>query len=277
MAKPKGTAVINYDEELARQAETAAAMEASTASGNFFSIKSATLMYNDAPMPGNKMGVIILGGILENVYYDTKYDPNDPTPPACYAFGTDDKTMAPHEQVVALGTAQNADCRTCEHNQFGSAETGRGKACGNRRRLALVAGGTIDQNSGKFSPFPLEDIEAGELAFLKVPPMSLKGYAAFVKQLSGVLRKPPHAVFTKVSVVPDPKSQFRILFEPLGELPNAMIPMVMKRHEEAMALIDAPYPAPEEDSAPAKPARGQARSARGAAPQAKAGKQPGRR
>jgi len=249
MAKKKGTELANWEQELADQAAVAAKMEEGTAGGTFFSLRGGQLTFNDAPLPGNQMAVVVLDGIMENVYYEGKFDPDNIEGPACFAFGRDLKTMAPHELAV---DKQAATCADCPQNEWGSADTGRGKACANRRRLALIPAGEFNASTGKFEPITDPDHYAtASMAFLKLPVTSVKGYAAVVQQVAAALKRPPHGVFMKFKVVPDPKSQFRVLVEALASVPNELMAVVMQRHEEAAGVIDFPYtPYTEGDEAP---------------------------
>lgn len=247
------TAVAKWDEELARQAQMAAAVEESTATGQFFSLKSGVLSFNDAPLPGNEMAVVILDGILETVYYEGKYDPDAPQGPVAFAFGRDEKTLAWHENSAPEFAGKL--CSESEVCEWGSADTGRGKAARETRRLGVIPAGTFE--NGKFKAFTEEEqFESAAIAYLKLPVTSVKGYAAFVKQVVGALKRPPHAVFTKVKVVPDPNSQFKVVFEPLSQVPDDLLGVIMKRHEEAKASIEFPYPRFDENDKPAPKARG---------------------
>lgn len=260
------TALAKWDEELARQAEAAAKMEESVASGQFFGLQGGILTWQDAPLPNNEMAAIIVDHVLENVYYEGAFDPSTPQSPICFAFGRDDKTMAPHAKVVEAGNSMagaSGLCAGCEMNEWGSAETGRGKACRNVRRLALIPAGEL--KDGKFSPISDPNhFKNASIGFMKVPVTSVKGYASFVKQVAGALKRPPHGIVTKIKLVPDPQNQFRVLFEPLVPLPNELLGVVMERHEEAMSVIDFPYLPPDDTPVPAK-AKGGARG-RAAAP-----------
>ena len=123
---------------------------------------------------------------------------------------------------------------------------GKGKACRNTRRLAMIAAGTLEK--GRFTMFDdLEHFEKSALAYMKLPVTSVKGYATFVKQIAGSLKRPPFAVFTKVKVVDDDKTQFKVTFEPLASAPNELIPVLKARHEEAKEAIEFPYIATEEE------------------------------
>jgi hypothetical protein len=230
-------------------------MEESTATGQFFSLKSGVLAFNDAPLPGNEMGVIILDGVLENVFYEGAYDPDTPQGPTCFAFGRDEKTIEPHKIVIENGTSQagaSGLCAGCEMNEWGSAETGKGKACRNVRRLAMIPAGTME--NGRFKAFTEDEhFETTGIGYLKIPVMSVKGYAAFVKQVSGALNRPPFAIFTKVKVVPDAKSQFRVTFEPISQVPDELMDIILRRHDEAKAAIEFPYTPYDAESAPPPP------------------------
>ena len=253
--KQPGTSVVKWDEQLAKEAEIAAGMEDSTSSGQFFSLKGGILQWNDAPLDGNQMAVVILDSILENVFYEGKYDPDVPQGPVCFAFGRDDKELKPHQVVVDAKNDQHSHCAGCPNNEWASAETGRGKACRNTRRLAMIPAGKFTPQ-GKFELIEGEDhYETAAMGYMKLPVTSVKSYAAFVKQVAGALKRPPFGIVTKVKVVPDPKSQFKVVFEPVMSLPNELAAVITKRHEEAMGAIDFPYTPFEEDDKPAPKSR----------------------
>jgi len=269
MAVEKGKAITKWDEELARQAAEAAKVEESTQTGSFFSMKSGVLSFNDSPLPNNEMAVVILDSRLENVFYEGEYDADTPQSPVCFAFGLDEKTMGPHPIVVEAGKQQHDQCAGCPQNEWGSAERGRGKACRNTRRLAMIPAGKFE-NNGKFKPFTdTKHFEDASVGFMKLPVTSVKGYASFVKQLAGALKRPPHAIFTRVKVVPDPDTQFKVTFEALSQIPNNLLPVIMQRREEVEESIEQPYQLADEDAKPQRP-----RGAKKAAPKKPAAKKP---
>lgn len=253
----RNTSLTKWDEELARQAEIAAGMEDSVATGQFFKLQGGILTYAGAPVPGNELAAVIIDGVLENVYYQGDFDPDVPQAPVCFAFGRDDKELAPHPNVVAGANgafeAQSPTCADCDWNRFGSAERGRGKACRNTRRLALLPAGTLDGRKFEAYDDP-EHFAKASLGFMKLPVTSVKGYAAFVKQVAGAMRRPPHGIFTRISVVPDASTQFKVVFEPLAPVPNELMGVIMERHEEAAKMIEEPYAPLEEEPEVKKPA-----------------------
>lgn len=255
-AAPKTTGLVKWDEELAKQAEVAARMEANNGGGQFFSTKGGILSWQDAPLPNNQMAVVILDFVLENVYYEGRYDPDVPQSPVCFAFGRDEKTIAPHKIVVEAGNQQCGAaglCAGCKMNEFGTAEVGKGKACRNTRRLGMIPAGTFNA-AGKFELIEDEEHFASTaVGFMKLPVTSVKGYASFVKQVAGALRRPPFGIVTRVRVMPDPKSQFKVVFEPVMNLPDELMGIIMQRHEEVKSTIDFPYqPNDEEQVLPPK-------------------------
>lgn len=236
------TAVANWEEELAAQAKAAAQQEANTGGGSFFSTRAGVLSVDSQSLPNNEMAVLIVDGILENIWYPGTFDAEEMTPPACFAFARDEADMAPHLSVVQNGTAQHATCKGCDKNEFGSAETGKGKACSNRRRLALLPAGIFDKKTGEYQPnLDSEHYGKTEVRYLKIPPTSIGAYAAYVKQLNAGLKRPPHGVFTKISLRPHAKKQFEVVFEALMPVPNEVMGAVMERNKQERGLIEFPY------------------------------------
>lgn len=246
--KSESTALVNWDEELAKAAEASAKLEQNTGGGNFFSLKSGVLSWQDQPLPDNQMAVIVLGHIFENAFYEGDYDPDNPRRPTCYAFS--DYTLPPEQQetqlkpyqaVVDASNHQHGMCAGCPQNEFGTADKGRGKACKNVRRLSVISAGDFDR-TGKFNfkddPEHYQSTQAG---ILRLPVTSVKPWGGYVKQLAGVLKIPPHGVVTKVRVVPDPKSQFKVCFDPVMNVPHSLLSAIMKRRSEVLPTLAFAY------------------------------------
>jgi hypothetical protein len=258
-AKPSpGKAMINWTEELGKYATEAEAQEDTAVGGGGmkrFSTKSGVLSFDDAIIPGNKMGVVILDSMFEHSFYEGKYDPNNPAPPLCFALGRDEGELVPHKTVFEREQQQNDACEGCPMNEFGSADTGRGKACKNVRRLAIIPAGTFDKHGGFKLNIDPEHYSETQLAFLKVMVTSTNAYKAYVKQISQSLRKPLFAIATQIHLVPDPKNQVALKFEALEELPMEVLDAVFARVQEAKALIETPMSLDAIERAE-KPARG---------------------
>jgi hypothetical protein len=199
MPPKKNDKLALWDQQLAERAAKATAVVAGVGGGgNFLSIRSGILSYQKVQIPNNTMNVIVLAQILENLHYAEAFDPDSPAGPDCYAYGDDRKSMVPHDSVES---PYNPTCVGCPMKEWGSADKGRGKACGDVERLALVTEGDLEQ------------LATAEIAYLKVPYFSTLEWAAYVRQLAEVYHKSFEAFVTKISVVPDAKSQFRVKFE----------------------------------------------------------------
>lgn len=248
MANKKPAAQVNaYDEELAQFAQQYGSMEeGSTGSLPFISTKGGRLTFNGGEVPDGVMNVIVLDHIFENHFYDSEYDADNPTAPVCFAFADKLGELAPHE----LSTApQCENCAECPMNVFGSADRGKGKACKNIRRLCLL------------TEEDLEDIENATPAYLKVPVTSVKAWAGYVQQLSNVMKRPPFAVITEVSIVPDAKSTFRLLFKVVEEITDKnQIKELIAKREAIQAELRTPYTGGAE-AEEEKPVRGRAKPA----------------
>ncbi len=247
MAKKKNTSMTKWDEKLAAEAEVEAKIEATSGGGQFFSMKSGQLSWDGATIPGNEMAVVILHSIHANIHYAGKYNAAKPQGPACFAFGRNEADLVPHDSVVDAGQNIHVSCEGCSMNEWGSAAEGRGKGCKNTRRLGMIPAGLFD-SQGRFKMS--DDLEDAGVGYLQLPVTSVKAYAGFVQQVANTLKRPLWGIITKVKVVPDPKSQFKVQFEAVEAIGDDWMEVVSKRHEEVQAVIDFPYEVGEEEDAP---------------------------
>lgn len=236
-AAAKSTSMVKWDAELAKLAAGATETEAHVGGGSFIGTASGVLKFKGAEVPGNKMNVVVLDHIIENAFYPGNYDSNNPQPPVCFAFGRVEEGMAPHPDSAE---PQHETCAGCPQNEYGTANTGKGKACKNIRRLALISQGDLD-----------EDIAAAEVAYLKVPVTSVKAWAGFVRQGAEVLKRPPLGFVTEIGLVPDPKSQFKMNFRLIEPIADAeTMGAIIEKNKLVAKEIDFPYSAPAEAVAP---------------------------
>lgn len=230
------TGMMKWDDELAKYAEAASAKEQIIA-GQFLSVKAGQMSLGGNPIKGNEVNVVVLKDIYENTYYPGEYDADNKAPPACYAFGDDEKEMAPHPQA---SDPQAERCKDCKMNEWGSSTKGKrtGKACQNRRRLALIPAGDL-------SP---EAVAKAEVVYFKVPVTSGKFWGAYVKNVASTHRRPPFAVVTSVSCEPDPKTQVRVGFQLVEPAPQESLGALLARAKEQEEGIRFPYPEAREEA-----------------------------
>jgi len=261
--KKPGTALTHWREAMGTAAQKQAEMEQSSGGGKFFSMRAGVLKFDDVALPGNQIACVILHSIYENVYYADKFDPDNKTPPTCFAFhdADDEDEMQPHSIVDEEDCfeRQNDVCDGCPMNEWGSADKGKGKACSNRRRLAIIPAGTyVSQGKNKGLELKMfEDAKPfrdADLAYMKLPVTSVKHYSQFVREISEQLDRPTWGVFANITVEPHEKYQVAVGFELIDEIPDELMDVIYKRHIEAKEAIAFPYrPPSEEDEAEAKP------------------------
>lgn len=220
--------LIPWEEELAAAAAEEAEAAKGGSVGGFFSLQGGILSYDGQPIPGNAMKVVVLASLYGTQYYESDWTPGAADAPDCVSFSSDYETAARTGGVPsdAIEEPQNEDCSSCPHFQWGSGKNGRGKACRLFARLALVSADALK------SP---DDIETAEVAVLKVPTMSVSNYNEYVQGLATNVARPPWAVTTMVSVVPDAKSQFKVQFKPAEKLPQEIVMAIKTKREKYLA------------------------------------------
>lgn len=245
MAKKPTKDLVQWDEELAKYAEQAEKMESkSVTGGQYISLKGGAFSFQGSELPDDSIEVIIVDHCLENAYYDGAFDPNNPQSPVCFALTQNEDEMAPHEDSTE---PQCESCDQCEFNKFGSATTGRGKACKNTRRLALIMGEDM------------ENIAGAEVAYLKLPPTSIKAWTGYVQQIARTLKRPPFGVVTRISIESDDATQFKVKFSLVESISDSETFKALIAKKEAInPELMAPYQPIEVQEAP-PPRRGAAR------------------
>lgn len=226
--KQTGKDLVKWDEELAKLAkQTKKGLKA--AEGKFISFSGGKMSFAGVNIPDDELECVIVGWVYHNAYYDpdVRYDPKNPQSPICYAFGDDEDTMEPSDSSPEK---QCGSCAECPFNQFESAKSGRGKACKNTFRLALIAKDDLD------------DITNAEVVYASIPPKSLKNWAKYVAGDLDKLERPHWSVITKMTRVPDDESQFRVLFQCEEKIEDSKLFAPLKAlWEKTMKGIDFPY------------------------------------
>jgi hypothetical protein len=193
--------IVTFESELALLAEQGIQAEKSSAGISFITTSGGVMKYRDNPIAGNSLEVIVLSSPVERLYYTSRYDPTNNAPPSCFALGSTITGLKPSH---LSDSPQSELCETCPKNQWGSATNGgKGKACSEKRRLFLMTADSADSANA---------ISLGEVAALRIPVTSVKGYSTYVQTVASTVKRPLAAVVTKVSLVPDPKTQFKIVF-----------------------------------------------------------------
>lgn len=253
--KSTSRALTVWEQRMAEAAKKSAKAEKAVSGLRGISIRGGVLTVDDQPVPGNELDVVVLVALHENQWFPKPFDPDTPAIPDCYAFGDLDAEdpedgMAPHPESQDKQGDDNGLCANCWANVMGSAERGKGKACRNVRRLALVTADALES---------AEAMAEAEVRVLKIPVTSVKGWALYVRNtLSEELQRPCWGVVTTIKVTPDPKTQLKVhfTFKELIDFDDELFEALDKRINEVKPQLTAPYIPIEAAPAPAPAPRG---------------------
>lgn len=184
----------------------------------------------------NKLGTefdgIVLGTVALNQFYEGSYDPDNTSPPKCFAIadlsGSDDpagaiERMAPPKE---LATKVSESCKLCPMNAWGS--QGRGKACKNGRRLIVLGYSETT------------DLRKTQGARLNVPVTSVSKLADYTKKLAEMGR-PLIATVTRFSLSLLDKGGFAMDFEPVTPINDLKtLDVLEQRAKDGLESLIAP-------------------------------------
>ena len=232
-----GTAIVSWKEQMGKIAAQAASSEAPK--GGFLSFKGGNMSYDDQPIPGNKMEVIVIDFLLENGIFREKYNPNKPSSPMCYAFGRDEEELAPHPDAEE---PQHTNCKDCPNNEWGSdPDGGRGKACKNTRRIAIIPADALTKG--------LEGVRRANVVMCKIPVTSIKLFSTYVNQCTSVMGSPPFGIVGELSTKPHPQNLFSVNWKPLEKVENPeMLEALYNKYVSIQKQMFQPYPSNEEEA-----------------------------
>lgn len=226
MAARKSKAVAKRGSNL--PANTKAEMEAAIAAlgdriggagGDKVSLKGKRFTFPDGHQEDAPFQFVIINWVTAHHFWVNDYDEKNPTPPDCWAYGTNPKTMVPSEGSTEIQSDET--CNDCPQNVFGSG-VGNAKACKNMRVLGVVAADS-------------EDVEDPILK-MEVSPTGLRVFDAYVQTLAakGFL---PIQVITEVSF--DENQTYPSLrFKAVGPNPNAELHWSRRTEAEELLLVE---------------------------------------
>jgi len=199
-------------------------------------IKNGNLRFDDTVL-GNDVKFVVVADRIERAYFSGSYDPKETSAPECFAIGMTEVGLSPHENS---SDKQHDSCETCPMNQWGSGDGGEGKACKERRRLALAP---------PPGDRPLNGLEA--LIGMTLPPTNLKYFRKYKTTLNSIHQRQMFSVVTSFKVIEEGTWE---VVEPslAGGLSQENIAGVVKLIERSKEMLDQPYQ-PKEAGATKKP------------------------
>lgn len=178
--KASNKALTTIDQEIAQEAALLK-QQIGQPSGNVIKVKpTGNFIAPDGFDLGNEIHIVVLDFISANRFYSGPYDPNNPAPPVCFAFG---KIIANMEPDTEAPEKQADKCGTCALNQFGSGNNGKSKACKNTRELAFLI---VD-------PENPEDVTAPDAPIytMSLPPTAIRSFDGVVGAIDRALGGTP--------------------------------------------------------------------------------------
>lgn len=172
----------------------------------------------DGPMGSLELVLLKANPHLSKTWYENGWDENSTNPPDCSSANG----VVPDNGVPKK---QSAACATCPRNQWGTAANGgKGKACGDHRRLAIVPAADIPNEA------------FGGPMLLRCPAASLQDLASFDAKYKQA-GYPYFSLVVKVAF--DPKESYpKLVFTAVRPLTEAEGQLVMAmRNSDAVARV----------------------------------------
>lgn len=251
--------LVTYDEKWAEEAKTEAAAAKLSSGGRFISHRGGVFTVGD-DMEFPEMCVVILGSVVENVWYGRPYDPDDLQPPKCFALADTESSAAPHSVTHEDDwfEPQSASCSGCPRNEWPKKGEVKRKECRNMRRLLLLpAGEYIRRKNSRDLDLDIffsenmdenaEYVRSGDVFLMKLPPTALRTYKELVHKLRSEYARPPHGIIVRMYIEAMRTGGHTIKFEPLGTLDDSLYPAVKARREAEHSLLMRPYTPPNLD------------------------------
>ena len=199
--------------------------------------QSMTLMRDDGDGPRGSVDLVVVkaNAALSKTWYENGWDENNTNPPDCASANG----IVPDAGVPKK---QSNVCATCPKNAWGSdPKGGKGKACGDHRRLAVV---------------PLTDLRNehfGGPLLLRCPAASLQDMAAF-EQRYKTIGYPYFTMGIKIAFDPNesyPKFTFAAI-RPLTDQEGTIVMELRNSADTARVISEGSAPAQAQVAAPAQ-------------------------
>lgn len=240
--KPTNNLPINYEDQLSREAAEIA-KRLNAPSGDRIRYLGNRGFTTPDGNEGTEIECVIVDFVTANLYYDAAFDSSNPRPPACFAIGPEPKFLVPSPNSPAK---QADSCNECPYNQYGTATTGRGKACKNTRLLALVSSTVFD------------DPDNTSIWILAVPPASLKAFDRYASTISSKHGIIPVGVLTAIKPnveVSYASPQFELVRKLTAEELAVVMPLRNAANERLIAEPDTSQYEPPAPVRSGKPTR----------------------
>lgn len=172
----------------------------------------------------DRIQCIVVDFVAANTYYPSGYTSSgDNDPAACFSRSLEPAGMTPGANAPQ---PQAGSCASCPQNQYGTAPTGKGKACTNNRLLAVL---------------PLDADASSPLWLIRVAPTAINDFDAYVNRVGRQYSLPVRGVVTEISY--DPAVDYvKLRFNDVEPATKDMLLLAHSRKAEALTMLLAdPY------------------------------------
>lgn len=241
--KPKAN-LVDIQAQLAAQVAALAERTAPATGASIRVTQDKKFKFPNGEETTDTWSAIIVDYTVTRKFYPGAFDPNNITPPACFAISQRPKGMVPSPNSPELqNPAENGGCDTCPQNQWGS--SGNGKACKEGRKLAVLPPAEEGENIADIPMWTLE-----------ISPTAIKPFDGYVNSVAKTFKLPPVGVITDIGF--DPASSYASVR--CGHpTPNEDLGEYLARQEEAQEILAVePDVASYGQEAPQPAARGRA-------------------
>lgn len=212
--------LVDYEAILAKERE-AMKEQVGAPPSNKIKMQNKQFVMPDGTTHPGPMNVVILDFVSYNAMYEGQYNPNDIQPPACFAIGKNKAEMAPSPNAT---NPQSDKCSTCPKNEFGSDPAGgKGKACKNKYRLAVIPGDFAEKDQSEI-----------EIMTLEVSPTAVSSFDTFANRLNRMFGAVPTEFVTEIKFNPG-KTFSSLLFDPVQ--PHGRPDIAMPLRETAQDML----------------------------------------
>ena len=220
------TAMTAFQQRLAQQFQQAQAFAPITQNDKRkIEFKNKFFILPDGAM-SKTIDVIILHYVYENGYWPGVFDPSKAENPVCWSLSDDPNNMVPDETVEMkqCDSCIQGGKIVCPKNEFGS--EGRGKACKNRVRLAVI---------------PVDATEETPIWTIRLPPTSTKHWMKYLTDpKTGVLSNNVLPIQIVTAMGFDPQANYDCpLMKGLNEHKNLEI--AAAKMDEAIKLLNRKF------------------------------------
>lgn len=191
-------------------------------SGHRVSLKGKTFTFPDGKTSPGPITAVVLDWRNINAYYKGAYNPAKVESPVCFAVSKniEDLKPSPNCSDPQAATCANGEC---PWNEWGSAAGGgRGKACKNQIRIAIVPPDATE----KTPPWTID-----------LAPSSTTAFNNYVNNCKSQEAKLPVQMAVKIDFDPN-ESYPKLTFSDAVALPGDLVPLMMELRRGTGAMLD---------------------------------------